>query len=49
MVSMPGISDGRSMPASSLSGLSMATAMPGCAENVAASVAEQKVEEMASW
>ena len=30
MVSIPGTSEGRSMPASSLNGLSMATATPGC-------------------
>ena len=49
MVSMPGNSDGRNMPASSFSGLPMATATPGCGENVTDSVAEQKVLDRASF
>ena len=49
MVSMPGNSDGRNMPASSFSGLPTATARPGCGANVTASVAEQNVLDRASF
>ena len=49
MVSIPGTSDGRSMPASSLSGLPILTAESGCGANAAASAAEQKVLETASF
>ena len=49
MASMPGTSEGRSTPASSLSGLPSGTTRPGCGAVSAASAAEQKVLAMASW
>ena len=49
MVSIPGTSDGRRKPASSLSGLPRGTESPGCGAVKAASAAEQKVLAMASW
>ena len=49
MVSMPGMSEGRSTPASSLSGLPSGTTRPGWGAVRAASAAEQKVLAMASW
>ena len=49
MASMPGTSDGRSTPASSLSGLPSGTTSAGCGAVNAPSAAEQKVLPIASW
>ncbi len=49
IASIPGRSDGRRTPASSLSGLPSGTTSDGCGAVSAASAAEQKVLAIASW